>query len=155
MLLILFLKDNIKEDVTFSYCLISCFERLVAVIYHISASVVVFKSVKEKKIYFYIFAIVYHDIVDIFPLLYQIKVITNIFFVEFIFTIFTICIFAFAYLLYNKLEDENPVETKPMLGNESFETPTENNGIQTINNEVPTQNIEVPKTNDGLLAQND
>ena len=49
MLAILFLKDQLKEDVTFSICIINCCERLIAVIYHISASVVVYKSVKEKK----------------------------------------------------------------------------------------------------------
>lgn len=155
LLAILFLKSQLNEDVTFGACILSSCERLIAVIYHISASVVVYKSVKEKKIYFYIFAIIYHDLVDLFPLLYQRGVIKNILLVEFIFADFTICISIFAYLLYNKLEDENPGEFQPILENSNNGTPTENNGNPTNNNGIPTSNNEVPITNDAVPPSND
>ena len=154
MLAHLLLKDQLKADVTFGDCILSCCERIIAVIYHISASVVVYKSVKEKKIYFYICAIVYHDIVDLFPLLYQIDVMTNILFIELIFAFFTICISIFAYLLYNKYEDENPEEAQPILGNDNNGTPTENNETPTTNKEVPTINDSVPTSNDGIPNEN-
>lgn len=150
----LILKDQLKTSVTFFDCLVSCCERIFAVIYHIASSVVVYKSVREKKIYLYISALIYHDIVDLFPLLYQTKVITNILLVELIIAIFTICISIFAFILYNKLKDEEPEETQPILESENNGTPTENNGTLTENNPAPPLNDGVPISNEGIPVEN-
>ena len=84
---------------------------------------------KKKKIFFYIFAIIYHDIVDLSPLLFQLKVIEiNILVVELIFVVFTAFISIYAYLSYKKLEDENPGEIQNILGDEE-------NGSQRTNSE--------------------
>ena len=109
---ILILKDtlikngNLKQSIPFYLNMVSAYERLFAVILHISLSVIVYKSVIEKKIYFYIFAIIIHDFVDLFALLYQLKVIKSIFVVELILTILSVSSAIFSYKLYNNLKDD-------------------------------------------------
>ena len=58
------------DDITFLDCLIYCIVRSILVIVHISFSVLVFKAINEKKILFYILAIIIHDFIDLFGLLY-------------------------------------------------------------------------------------
>lgn len=103
---ILIKNGSLKQSIPFYLNMVSAYERLFAVILHISLSVIVYKSVIEKKIYFYIFAIIIHDFVDLFALLYQLKVIKSIFVVELILTILSVSSAIFSYKLYNNLKDD-------------------------------------------------
>jgi len=116
VLSILLTKDKLIENgsltvsIPFFQCLMSAIERLSAVIFHISASIFVYKAVKEKKIIYYIIAIVLHDLVDLFALLYQLKILKNIYILELFFAIFSCCMVFFAYKLYNSLESDSNLE---------------------------------------------
>ena len=100
-------EKKLTSSIKFSDCLLSAIERLFAVLFHISASVIVYKAVKEKKIIYYIIAIVLHDFVDLFALLYQLQILKNIYVVELIIAISSSCIAFFAYKLYNNLESDS------------------------------------------------
>jgi uncharacterized membrane protein YhfC len=103
-------KGILKSSITFFMCIMSAMERFFAVLFHISASVLDYKAVKEKKIVYYIIAIILHDIVDFIAFLYRIKTIQNIFVIELIIGIFSSCIGFYAYKLYNSLESHSDSE---------------------------------------------
>lgn len=109
-----------NETYSLFFCIIYSYENLNDFIYNISASIVVYKSVKEKKIYLFIFLIIY-DIIAILPIfLTAIEAIKeSILVYELILSLFTIIISIFAYLLYKKMEDEEPGEIQPILGNDN------------------------------------
>lgn len=74
---------------------LACVERIFAVIFHISCSVLVFKSVKEKGAWYYFpLAIVLHGGLDAFAALYQFGVIENVIYVELLIGFFA-CVVAF------------------------------------------------------------
>ena len=103
-------KGLLKSSITFFICLMSAIERFFAVLTHISVSVLVYKAVKEKKIIYYIIAIILHDLVDLIALFYRIGTIKNIFVIELIVGIFSSCIGYYAYILYNSLESHSDFE---------------------------------------------
>ena len=103
-------KGILKESITFLTCLMSVWERLFAVIFHISLSVIVYKAVKEKKLYYYIFSIFLHDFLDLFAFLKAKDIITSIYIVELIIGIFTLGITSYSYRLYNNLEEKKEEE---------------------------------------------
>lgn len=96
------LKASIQALQTSSpfYFLISPYERIVALILHISLSVLVFTAVKRKKLYLYPVAILLHALVDSSAALYQYGLITNIYLLEGIVTVLVFAITLFAYRFY-------------------------------------------------------
>ena len=112
----LFVKDTLinegvlKQSIPFYICMLGACERFFAIIIHISFSVIIYKSINEKNIYFYIFAIISHDIANISPLLYQIGVLTSIILVDIIFAIFSsilaVLSFKFIYKNLKEIKDE-------------------------------------------------
>ena len=103
---ILIEKGVLKESITFVDCLIGFFERMFAVIIHISLSIIVYKAVKDKIIYYYIFSIIYHEFIDLFVFLKAKNYITSLFIVELIVGILTLSIGFYSYRLYNRFEDK-------------------------------------------------
>jgi len=103
-------KGLLKSSITFLMCLMSAIERIFAVLSHISASVLVYKAVKKKKIIYYIIAIILHDLIDLIALLYQLGIIKNIYVVELIIGICSSCITYYAFKLYNNLESHSDLE---------------------------------------------
>ena len=112
---ILIEKGVLKESITFLDCLMGALERISAVIIHISLSVIVYKAVKEKIIYYYIFSIIYHDFVDFFAFLKAKNYITSIFIVELIVGILALSIGFYSYRLYNRFEDKKEEEEKEKI----------------------------------------
>jgi len=112
LLMFLFLKDQliakgaIKENITLFICLMSSFERLSAFILHISLSVIVYKAIKENKFFFYILAIIIHDVIDLFPLLKLKGIITSIVLIELIVFFYSLFFAFFAYKLYNIFDEK-------------------------------------------------
>ena len=96
-------QGSLYSDITFVGCLISIWERIFAVLFHISASILVFKSIKENTYIFYIIAIFYHDFIDEFAMFYQLGVIKSIYSTELLISFFflNICnwsiLFTFPY----------------------------------------------------------
>ena len=121
-----FIKNgDLTNDISFLTCIMGAIERFFAVIIHISLSVVVYKAVNEKKILFYIGAIFYHDLVDFFALLYQSEVI-NIYLLEIIVAILSVCSAFFAYKLYTSDENISDSEGGENILPENTENPTMN-----------------------------
>ena len=81
-------------------------ERVFAIIFHISASVLVYKAVKGKKITYYIIAIIFHDLIDLVAILYRFEYIKNIFITELIIGIFSSCFAYYAYKLYLSIDTD-------------------------------------------------
>ena len=106
LLMYLFAKDSLiqqgvlKEDMTFIYLFYGVFERFICVLIQISFSVMVYKSVEEKNINYYILALILHDFFDLFLFLYQKKLIKNILVIELIIGFFGIIFAKYAYKLY-------------------------------------------------------
>ena len=112
---ILIEKGVLKENLTFVTCLMSACERISAVILHISLSIIVYKAVKEKIIYYYIFSIIYHDFVDFFAFLTAKNYISSILVVELIIGFFALIILFYSYRLYNRIEDKKEEEEKEKI----------------------------------------
>ena len=139
------LVDNggLKSDVLFLGCLISCWERIFAVIIHISLSVFVFKAVSEKKIFFYILAIMIHDFVDSFALLYQHRVL-GLILTEIIIAVIAICLAFVAYKLYITIETNSSEEKEKMISDNS----------ENITNSVDQSNPENPEAKNTENTEN-
>ena len=89
----------------------SAIERLFAIAIQISLSILNYKANKDKKIFFYFYAIILHDFIDLFAILYQKGLIESIYIVELIIGISSFYIFYYAYNLYiNMDENENEKE---------------------------------------------
>jgi len=87
---------------------IGIYERIIAIILHISLSILVFFAVKNSsKVYFYPIAIVLHALSDLPAILYQIGSINNIYLVEIITTILVLIIAIFAKKVYASINIEN------------------------------------------------
>lgn len=108
----IFAKDQLikqgilKEDITIYICLMSIIERLFAIMLQISLSIIVYKSIIEKKIIFYISAIIIHDGIDLIALLKHKGFLKSIYITELIIAIFSSCLSFYAYNLYNYLSEE-------------------------------------------------
>lgn len=88
--------------------LIGSIERVAAIIFHISLSVIMFIAVKRpKKLYFYPVAIALHAFLDIFAVLYQKGVITSMALLEIIVMVISLATAYFAYRLYLNDSNEN------------------------------------------------
>ena len=84
----------------------SSFERLSAFILHISLSVIVYKAIKENKFFFYILAIIIHDVIDLLPLLKLKGIISSIVLIELIIFFYSLFFAFFAYKLYNIFDEK-------------------------------------------------
>ena len=108
----LFAKDQLikqgilKDDITIYICLMSIIERVFAIVMQISLSIIVYKSINEKKFIFYLLAIILHDGVDLIVLLKHKGFLTSIYTTEFIVGIFSFYLSFYAYNLYNNLSEE-------------------------------------------------
>lgn len=96
----------LKESITFHICLMSIIERFFAIIIQISLSVFIYKSIKEKKINYYLFAIIIHDGIDVLALLQNIGYIKSISVIELIVGIYALILSIYTYKLYNNILDE-------------------------------------------------
>lgn len=102
-------KTNILEDINMISCLLSAFERFFAILIHISLSILVYKSITDKKKYYYYFliAILLHNIVDLILLLIKLKIFEiPSYLVEIIISVISTCISLYAGFEYNKLDEE-------------------------------------------------
>ena len=116
---------SLIKDLPFLTCIIGAIERFFAVIIHISLSVVVYKAVNEKKILFYIGAIFFHDLVDLFAILYQSEII-SIYLTEIILAVLSVCSAFFAYKLYSSDENNSDSEGRENILPENTENPSKN-----------------------------
>ncbi|NLL76529.1 MAG: YhfC family intramembrane metalloprotease [Clostridiales bacterium] len=83
--------------------LLGAVERVATIAFHIALSFFVFMAVKRPgKLYFYPVAILLHVFLDIFAVLYQREVITNMIIMEAIIIAITLVTAYFAYRLYQK-----------------------------------------------------
>ncbi len=83
---------------------ISLWERVGAVLIHISASILVFSAVRERKMWMYPLAILLHASIDFFAGMYQTGMIQNIYVFEAIISTWGVAMFAVCLLLvYKKL----------------------------------------------------
>jgi uncharacterized membrane protein YhfC len=107
---ILIEKGAIKENITFLMCIMSALERLFAITIHISLSVVNYKAIRDQNIYYYILAIILHDLIDCVALLNKKGIVTSIYILELIIGIFSLCCAWYAYNLYiNFIEKEEEI----------------------------------------------
>lgn len=103
----------IKEDITFFSFFAGVFERISAITFHISASVLVYKAVLESIIKYYIIAIVMHDVIDFFAFLYHLSILKSIIVVEIIVAIFSLLMAYYAYQIYKNLDNLDSSVKKP------------------------------------------
>lgn len=81
-------------------------ERIIAMIVHISLSILVFYAVKERKYIYYVMAIIIHAIIDFPAALYQLGVIDNVILVETIILILAIALATFIFRKFiKKIQD--------------------------------------------------
>lgn len=93
---------------TFGTGILACFERLFAMVIHISCSVLVFKAVKEKGAWFYFpLAIVLHAGVDVFAALYQFGIIKSIAAVEVLVALLAAVLALLAAKVYKGMKKES------------------------------------------------
>ena len=85
--------------------LLTIFERLVAVIFHVCMSVWVYKAVTEKM-WLYPAAIAAHAGLDAFAAMYQQKIITSIPLLYAIMTVFTVAVAVITVRMYKKLPEK-------------------------------------------------
>lgn len=92
--------------------LLGAVERVATIAFHIALSVFVFIAVKRPgKWYFYPAAILLHTFLDIFAVLYQRGVITNIIIMEAIIIVITLITSYFAYRIYQSDERVETTQT--------------------------------------------
>lgn len=93
---------------------VSGIERIIAIALHIALSVLVFAAASRKeKRFLYPVAIVLHAAVDCFAVLYQLGVITNIWFVELGVGAMTVLIALYALRVYRASRAEAPPDAQP------------------------------------------
>ena len=84
--------------------LVGGFERIFAIAVHLSLSVIVFYAVfGKKKLWLYPLAIVFHAIIDTFAMIYQTGGIKNLFVLEGIICLLSVCLVLFTKYLHKKL----------------------------------------------------
>ena len=99
-------KGVLKKSINFSFYLMSAFERLFAITLQISLSILNYKANKDKKIIFYFYAIILHDFIDLFAILYQKGILESIYIVELIIGFLSFSIFYCAYNLYINMDEK-------------------------------------------------
>ena len=99
-------KGILKESITSHICFMSIIERFFAIIIQISLSVFIYKSIKEKKIIYFLLAIIIHDGIDVFALLQHIGYIKSILLIELIVGIYALILSFYSCYLYNNIIDE-------------------------------------------------
>lgn len=77
-------------------------ERILAVMIHISLSIIVLYAVKERKYIYYCLAILVHAVINFPAALYQAGVIKNIFIVEAILFITVLILFIYIFKIFSK-----------------------------------------------------
>lgn len=93
------------QAVTLGDGCISVLERIMAMIFHVSCSVLVFKAVREREAwYFYPIAILLHIFMDVFAAMYQFGIITSVYVVEACIAVFTIVVAIFAKRVYDRMD---------------------------------------------------
>ena len=95
--------DTIR-DFGFSNVLMTLYERLFAVIFHVCLSVWVYKAVTEKM-WLYPAAIAAHAGLDVFAAMYQQKIIISVTLLYAILTVFTVAVAIVTVIMYKKLPE--------------------------------------------------
>ena len=102
-----FAKD---KDSVLSSCLLNVVEKTSKFFYNISLSVLVYKSLREKNLLYFILAIIFHMIIDFFDLMGEEEHINN-YVVAIIMLAITLASVGYAYYLYMNMKDpEDEVE---------------------------------------------
>lgn len=92
------------QEVTLGNGFLSILERIMAMIFHVSCSVLVFKAVHDKGAwYFYPIAILLHMFLDVFAAMFQFGIITSIYVVEACIAALSIIVAIFAKRVYDKM----------------------------------------------------
>ncbi len=84
--------------------LLSGLERMIALVLQISLSLFVLKAVADKKWWYFIYAILIHAGIDMFAVLYQLGIITNVYILIGIILVLTSVVTFFAFRFYNRDE---------------------------------------------------
>ena len=105
-------KGTLKKTITFSICLMSAFERVFAIALQISLSILNYKANKDINIIFYFYAIILHDLIDLFAILYQKGIIKSIYVVALIIGLLSFSIFYYAYNLYINMDEKEKEKEK-------------------------------------------
>ena len=93
-----------------SSCLLNVVEKTSKFFYNISLSVLVYKSLREKNLLYFILAIIFHMIIDFFDLMGEEEHINN-YVVAIIMLAITLASVGYAYYLYMNMKDpEDEVE---------------------------------------------
>ena len=104
--------------------LLFCSYCLFIFINHISSSIVVYKSIKGKKIYLFIVLIIYNEIISLPIIFSNVEIIKiPVLVVYLIYYALIIGISIFAYLIYKDMEDEGFGEIQPISENRYIRTP--------------------------------
>lgn len=98
------------EGIQSKYIIVAAFERISALMLHLSLSILVYKSVfVKKRFYLYPLSILLHTLADIPASLYQTGIITSIEVIETLTFIISIAIFLFAIKTYTNMEVKEDV----------------------------------------------
>ena len=95
----------LKENITLFICLMGIVERIFSIMLQISLSVIIFKAIKDKKIKYYILAIILHDGVDLIAILKVKGFLSSIILTELMIGIYSFFLSFYAYKLYNDKEN--------------------------------------------------
>ena len=90
----------------------SAFERVFAIALQISLSILNYKANKDINIIFYFYAIILHDLIDLFAILYQKGIIKSIYVVALIIGLLSFSIFYYAYNLYINMDEKEKEKEK-------------------------------------------
>ena len=75
-------------------------ERRSAITLQISLAILNYRAIRDKNIIFYFLAIILHDFIDLFAILYQKGILTSLFVVELIIGILAFSVFWYSYKIY-------------------------------------------------------
>ncbi len=101
-------------NLSFGTCMLAVFERIPAIVFHLSLSVLVFASAREKKkVFLYPVAILLHTAFDFSIVLYSAKFVP-VWAMELILAALTVPVVYLAVSVYRKLREEIPEETSPV-----------------------------------------
>ena len=104
----------LKQSVTFSWCLMGVCERIFAIALQISLSIINYKAIRDQNINFYFLAIILHDFIDFFAILYHKGILKSLYVVELIFGILAFSVFWYAYNFYVKCDEKESEKIIPL-----------------------------------------
>ena len=104
----------LKQSITFSGCLLGVCERISAITLQISLAIINYKAIREQNIHFYFLAIILHDLIDFFAILYQKDILTSLFVVELFIGILAVSVFWYAYNLYSNYDEQEVEKIMPL-----------------------------------------